>query len=457
MPVREIEERRFNALAGYTRDPRLVAIVQEYAWFETDDGRVVGMLTWDRVDRDFGWIALGRDERGQLRAIDVNSSLTTTGEARSELVAAMERWQAGPDVDMHQGEDDGPPVDFFAPITPEADQHPIFRVLRTDPRYSPARELIAAMMRYHRDVDGNFIQQFQTVAFDARLWELYLFATFTELGFVQVGEGSAPDFILAGLRGGFGVEATTANPPQGGAALPELNADTLSDYIGNYVPIKLARPLKKKLRKPEPYWAAPGMEGLPFAIALQDFHAPGSMRMIVPAATEYVFGVRHSMEDGQRRIEWINKHSQGALEEASGFFRFPNAENVSAVIVNPQGTLVKFNRMGLLAGFGDPRVRMVRTGVRRHDGDLDPRPRPFTDQVHEPGYAETWVEGMVVLHNPAARIRLDRDLIRGATHEFLQPDGRIMSGLPDEPPPYFSQTYVMLDGDDLEQADVQSD
>jgi hypothetical protein len=465
MAVHEIEERRFNGLAGYTRNPRTVASVQEFAWFETDDGRVLGIQLWDRFDRDFSWIVLGRDERAQFRMVDVDSSLATAGEAREGLFAAMGRWQAGPDDDMHQGwdgegEEPGeqpPAVDFFAPITPEQDQLPTFKILVNDPRYSPARELIAAMMRYHKDVDGNFVQQFQTVAFDARLWELYLFAVFTELGFAQTGNGAAPDFVMASLRGSLGVEATTANPPQGVAVPPPPTADTLQDYLENYVPIKLARTLKKKLRKPEPYWQAEGMENVPFTIAVQDFHAPGAMTMIVPAATEYAFGVRHSMRGGVRQIEWIAEHRRGDMAESSGFFRLPNSENISALIVNPQGTLVKFNRLGYIAGFGDRHVRMVRHGVRRHDADSDPRPRPFVDQVHEPGYVETWVEGMVVLHNPSARIPLDPDLLPGATHEFLEPDGRIMSLLPNEPPPYFSRTAVFIEGDPQEAADVQED
>src|SRR3546814_7829283 len=47
------------------------------------------------------------------------------------------------------------------------------------------------------------------------------------------------------------------------------------------------------------------------------------------------------------------------------------------------------------------------------------------------GYNESWIEGVVVLHNPNSRIPLDPDLIPGADHEFLMPDGSIMSMLPD--------------------------
>jgi hypothetical protein len=130
--------------------------------------------------------------------------------------------------------------------------------------------------------------------------------------------------------------------------------------------------------------------------------------------------------------------------EKSGFFRFPKAENISAVIVSPQGTLRKFNRLGYLAEFGNRRVRMVCTGVARGEGDpKNPLPKPFKHNVHEPGYTETWVEGMVVLHNPQARIKLRPEMIPGASHEFLQPDGRIMSLVP-EFHPMFSETEIKI-------------
>ena len=152
-------------------------------------------------------------------------------------------------------------------------------------------------------------------------------------------------------------------------------------YLENYIPIKIARALKRKLNRKQPYWSVPEMDGVPFLLAVQDFHAAGSMRMVVPAATEYVFGVRHGVADGKRHIRWLDKHDFGGVSEPSGFFRLRNAENVSAVLVNPQGTLVKFNRIGFLAGFGDRRVRMTRFGVRRHENEpSDPRPRAFREK-----------------------------------------------------------------------------
>ena len=45
----------------------------------------------------------------------------------------------------------------------------------------------------------------------------------------------------------------------------------------------------------------------------------------------------------------------------SGFFDEPGAANVSAVIFSNAGTLSKFDRMGIIAGFEEPGVHSRRT------------------------------------------------------------------------------------------------
>lgn len=454
MAVLEIDERRFNALAGYTRHPRFLRNVQEFAWFATDDDRLVGVLTWDRLDYDFAWVALGQDERLRYRAVEIDSCLPSADAARQALTQTMARLQTQPDTEFHQGDVTSAPVDFFTPRVPVERLHRHFRRLVDDPRYSPARGLIAAMMHYHEDADGNFVEQFQTTGFDARLWELYLFAAFTELGFVADPSVKTPDFQLGSLRGALGVEATTANAPAGETPSLPSEREAFVAYLENYIPIKLARALKRKLNKAQPYWATPAMKGVPFVIALQDFHAPGAMMMIAPAAVELAFGVRHHLgADGERVITQIKEHRFRELSEPSGFFRQDRARNVSALIINPQGTLVKFNRIGFLAGFGDRRVRMFRSGHRRNEHNPDsPLPLPFEDEVHAAEYTETWAEGLTVIHNPNAETPLDPALLPGVTHEFLQPDGRIMSQMPDAPV-YYSKTRIGLEGHAAGQAE----
>ncbi len=67
-------------------------------------------------------------------------------------------------------------------------------------------------MRWHEDLDGNFVEQFQSTAFDQRIWELCLFALLIELGYVIDANNAVPDFIVRGLRGKMAIEAVTVGP-----------------------------------------------------------------------------------------------------------------------------------------------------------------------------------------------------------------------------------------------------
>lgn len=67
------------------------------------------------------------------------------------------------------------------------------------------------------DRDGNFREQFQTTGFDARTWELYLFAALTNAGYELDRTHAVPDFVLHGHGRSWAVEATTANPGPGSA------------------------------------------------------------------------------------------------------------------------------------------------------------------------------------------------------------------------------------------------
>ncbi len=438
-----IDRRRFNALAGYARHPQTTLITEELDWLSDPHELVLGMLCSDKIDHDYGWVVFGRDAMARFRAIDVNTSYPNADDARAALLAAMHEATTQPAAAYYQGDEHGEAVDFFQPVVLSERFHPSFKLLLEEPRYSPAKEIIAAMMRSHTDIDGNFIQKFQTAGWDALLWELYLFATFTELGFARQTEAATPDFVLHGNLGRLCVEATSVNPSAAGPENVPTDPVAFKKYVEDYIPIRISSSLRKKLNHRPHYWEQPAAKGLPFCIAVQDFHLPGSMRFIVPAATEYVFGVRHWLENGERKIARLDKHRYGRKRAQSGFFNLDGAENVSAVIINPQGTLTKFNRLGHAAGFGDPRVRMVRTGVKRNDANVgNPKPTPFSESVG-PASTETWVEGMVVLHNPNARVPLDPIVLPGAAHEFLQDDGSIMSLLPDFHP-LFSETQIAL-------------
>jgi hypothetical protein len=90
------------------------------------------------------------------------------------------------------------------------------------------------------------------------------------------------------------------------------------------------------------------------------------------------------------------------VEVPTGFFSLPDAENVSAVLFNNNGTISTFNRIGVLAGFGVERVKLVRKGLAYDHTPNASAPKEFQHDANKHGYSEAWVEGLDVFHNPHA-------------------------------------------------------
>jgi len=63
LALKEISELRFNAIAGYARHPRAVLTGEELAYYEAEDGSILGLLIRDRTDGDFAGMAFGRDAK----------------------------------------------------------------------------------------------------------------------------------------------------------------------------------------------------------------------------------------------------------------------------------------------------------------------------------------------------------------------------------------------------------
>lgn len=447
--MQPISKMRFDALAGYSRSPVTVLTADELGWFEDGGERVLGILIRDRIDGDFSSVVLARDKRRRYRAIDVPTFTDSLDEAREDLGTRMARWATCSDTEYYQGDEVGRPLDFFAPLVPHDRLHPLFLALTTAEGYSPARDLISVMMHYYEDPDGNFVEQFQTTAFDARVWELYLFAAFTELMYAFDRSNAAPDFLCHGLAGEFFAEAVTANPTlRDGREVPPPEPETQEEvvqYLREYLPMKWGSALYAKLQKR--YWLLPHVGDRPIIFAIQDFHRTGSMSWSHTALAEYLYGVRHDWhhdEHGKLVITGrpIGRHCWGGKEIPSGFFFLPEAEHISAVLANPHGTLTKFNRIGFMAGFGSRRVTMIRTGTRYNAEPNADRPLEFEQRVGDPEYHETWAEGISIFHNPRATHPLAPEFFRGVANHFFEGE-RIVSYLPPFHP-YGSKTAILV-------------
>jgi len=448
--MQRISRVRFDALAGYIRDPRYVLVSEEIAWYSNDDERLLGVILRDTVDDDYVSIILGRDERHCFRAVDVDSSLASIGDAKRTLDSGIRKWSKRPEEDFYQGVGRGPAVDFFNALAAPERLNATFKTVCGSRGYSPAQEIIGAMMYYFEDPDGNFVEQFQATGFDARVWELYLFAAMHELGYAFDRSFPAPDYLCLGLKGAFFIEAVTVNPTLHNGMPDEPGPSDVpaerQKYLEEYMPIKFGSALFSKLQRR--YWDLPHVAGNPIILAIQDFHLPRSMSWTEPSLAPYLYGkritARHD-EDGKLIVESrnIDQHKWGSKTIPSGFFFQPGAEHISAVLTNPQGTIAKFNRLGFLAGFGSRFVEMTRTGTRYvHDPNAS-LSEPFTQDVHSSAFSETWVEGMNVYHNPRALVPLRPQLLPGAAHHRLTETGLLGSVIPDFHP-YGSQTSIRV-------------
>jgi hypothetical protein len=154
-------------------------------WYEAGDEKLLGVVSLDISDHDYVATVLARDAKKRFRAFALTINLETQDAAREWLDERLNELLPYPPEHFHQGDEQGAVVDFFAPVTDAARRHQHFEHLTTGDGYSPALGIIRELMHYFDDADGNFVEQFQTTAFDARLWELYLYALFTELGYLR--------------------------------------------------------------------------------------------------------------------------------------------------------------------------------------------------------------------------------------------------------------------------------
>ena len=256
---------------------------------------------------------------------------------------------------------------------------------------------------------------------------MYLWATFRELGF-DVTQPEAPDFVCGAPGIEFTVEATTVAPSTSGVLADRPDPRTpeeMAEFLANYMPIKYGSSLTSKLNKTDKdgqsYWQRGDARGKPFLLAVADFHVSGSateagsMSYTHSALWPYLYGHRIDWEfvDGDLvvRAKRGDPHVYKQKEIETGFFDLPGAENISAIIFSNAGTLAKFDRMGLSAGFKAPGHLFFRFGFRFNPDPNAVHPIGFMEPVGHNGYVEHWSDELQVFHNPNARMPLGEDVL----------------------------------------------
>ena len=447
--MKPMDVKRFSALVGPSRTPGAAYISKELAWFSNSDESILGSILLDIEDSEFVSILLGRDEGRKFRLFDLETGIKSARKAQEWLSRRMEHHTASGKKVFEQGDFTGEVMDLFTPIVEDKKLHPFFLRLRDEPSFSSAKEIIAEMAPHFVDIDGNYVEQFQSTGFDARLWELYLNAYLVEEELFFNREHYAPDFLVQKFGKTVAIEAVivgrketvtdeTINRPIEPMPPEELIKKTMDE-----MPIKFGSPLFTKLKKE--YWKLDHVAGNPLVIAIADFHDNQSMTWSGTALINYLYGVRHEFskdEEGNLIISplKIETHQVGSKVIPSGYFFQPDAENISAILYTAGGTISKFNRMGKQAGFGSASVIMQRMGTH-HDHDPNASlPKMFSYEVNEQ-CEETWGEGVSMYHNPNALHPVPRELFPSIAHHRFE-DGQIVSVLP-EFHTYASQTLML--------------
>lgn len=444
-----ISRARFNLYALGTRRSMVHYLNEELSYWASQCERLLGFVARDRTDNDFHWIVLARDQNGCFRSANLKTDYTSAPRAEEALLVEIDRVVRLDNIAEYgvQGDETNAPLDLLHPAS-DLDLeklHPYSKLVLEDPGRAPARKVFEEIGPWLAPQDPHLVREFQTKGFDQRLWEIYLWAAFREFS-LDVEHLEAPDFRCRGPGIDFCVEATTAAPSLSGALaehpMPKTIEET-AEFLNDYMPIKYGSALFSKLNKTDAkdrhYWAREESKDKPFLLAIADFHMPaqgnelGSMTYTQSALWQYLYGARvyWEMEDDQLVIkpDEIGSHQFGDKKIPSGFFDQEHAENVSAVIFSNAGTLAKFDRMGVVAGFGAEGHRYMRTGYRYNPDPNAFMGTPFSEEVTDQDYEEYWTQEIQVFHNPNAKHKLPFEWLLGASHHFYE-DGLLKSHAP---------------------------
>ena len=438
---------RFSALALWGLPQEFRDTFVPVSLWSAEGERLLAVVYQSEESSEVGLGLLARDKHQRFRMFAHYKPVPTVRAAEDAICTNLGRSALELEPEFEELEDQPAGTDLFAPIAGVKKLHPAFRYLRDGINQSAARELLSELSRWVTDLDGNLARDFQTSGYSARVWELYLLFAFRAMNFAVSHRHAVPDYELSRMGEKVFIEATTANAPDpmevgAGPGLPPDPPEDFWGYIEREMPLKFGSPLHSKMSKR--YWELDHVRDKPLVFAIADFHAPASMTWSHTAISVYLYG-RSAMvrqdEDGRLRGEEkrIERFAKGSADIVP-FFEQPHTEHVSAVLFSNAGTIAKFNRMGVRAGFGDRFVT-----IRRAGGWNDPHPDAFEPilfnlDVESPRYAENWHDELEIYHNPRALRPIDDDLFPGIAH-FRIEDGEAVWRGP-SPRVLFSRTIT---------------
>ncbi|WP_372641501.1 hypothetical protein [Ancylomarina sp.] len=436
-----INKKLFDIYLLFTREPFVQYFTDELEFYTNGNGGLLGLISLDLTDNDYSCCILSRDESKQYRAEIVEVSISSIKEARIWIDDKMSSNSIVHHDNSHKF------FDLFQNLDNEKQKHPNFKLLDSSIALSSAKETVKEISYHYKDIDGNFIDQFQSInGFDSRVWELYLFCFFREQFFSFKRNYNAPDYMIEKLNKEIAVEAVIVSRKTDLDIAEPKSQKEIENKLKNEIPLLYGSALFDKMKKK--YWEKEHVKEKPFVIAIADFHDTMSMIWTSNSLSEYLYGYKyeHSFdESGELIIKPVkvgDYTKPNGSKIPSGFFFLPDSENVSAVIFSSCGTLSKFNRMGKQAGLGSEELTLIRSGNYYNHAPNAATPHSITYQVDE-NSPETWSEGVIVYHNPNAKKPLNPKMFDDRVAQCYLKDEFIHSDMP-ELFPYNSLTQNVV-------------
>lgn len=443
--IKRISRNLFNIYLLFIRVPRERKIAEEVEFYSNDEGSILGLICKDYTDKDFTGIIFLRGLDKRFQTEEIEDGLPTIGKARQWINEKMLSDLSTID------NSDTEYFDLFKDLDNESKQHHIFKSIKSEITHFLAYEVIKEISYYYKDIDGNFIEQFQTVnGFDARIWELYLFCFFQEQLFSFKRNYNAPDYMLKKANQEIAVEAVIVSEKLN-IDIMNIDKEYIDQKLKNEIPLMFGSTLFNKMRFDEkklPYWEMEHVKSKPLIFAIADFSGPMSMTWSHNAISDYLYGYRNENsfdEDGRlvtKAIKINDYVKQNGQVIPSGFFFQPQSEYVSAIIINPCGTIGKFNRLGRQAGLGST-IPIIKRMGEFHNHEYNSLKHIFREYIVDEKSSETWSEGAIVFHNPNAKYPLDIDLFDEKVSQAYMKDNLIYRSYP-EIFPYSSMSQILI-------------
>ena len=331
--------------------------------------------------------------------------------------------------------------DIYKQIVSNEKLNEKFKLLTQSKLFDPAKNIIGNICNLMTDKDGNFVQQFQSDGFDARLWEIYLFILFQEIGFTQSNKYDRPDFHLMKVGIEIFVEASLSAEKKDDIYSKEFideakakNDLLVQQQLIDYYIIRLGSVLFSKLNKE--YWKLEWVKEKPLILAITPAH--NYLAQFLPDAKliEYLYGIRQRINITENGIENFGGEQvdEFRLNEKiipANFFAQPLSENISGILFTNNADLHKFNRMAYQSALSKEELIIVRAGAK-HNQELGTNATEFTYQVKPDQGIENWCESVTLFHNPNAIHKIDKSTFNYIRQVWLESDKTFNGMMPNE-------------------------